>query len=368
MLSVRSDVKSEVVSKNPSMLLMELTNKPAGLCDRFVKEMSAIKVQHEAKYTEMSSDAVKLCFYEFDHHVNQSVEQFVKLEIAGNTHEEKAFYQKKYLELCGFLWSKYDSLTSASVADQELKNSIGMLLHKTNMNRRDDLPSRSMAAMQGCVAYYKSLHPVSESLEYVNALYDLRQTLKSPASPDYLVESGRELIRQVEAQKNVSSENVAYCTRVIKETHKLIAPAAGASPDFNAYKALANEAPGKPKYWKAVTGAMLRVAGVVAFLGLIGLSLFAIIATGGAATAFSILGIKAALAIPVYLGIGVGSHLGSAMYASGKRQGLSQSMVDYNSAAEKYSESPQVLFRVNRAPVQTVPLVDGSCTVKVVKK
>ncbi len=315
-----------------------LQHSPRKECEKFIQQITAIKTMHNSEFPDANSDVMSRCFDEIDRSCQQfNHDSFLCYQID--------YYQKKYLELCGMVWSLHDELTAYGCSQRQeklLADTLLEILKEKKIQRNQDLPGR-MRTGKSCIDYYKALNPKT-SQEYTSALYALQITLRNPLVSDELQAHCNYLIKEIEAVRSECGENTAYCASILRETNQLVKSAVSGTPDYAKYAALADNAPGKPSTWRKVVGAMLVIAGFVAFAAFLGASIALSVATYGAAAPLLALGITEAVAAYGTLGAIGGIVLGVGVLAGAERKGLSRTMADCHNAAQRNHTCAQSFF------------------------
>jgi hypothetical protein len=328
------------------MLNFALHHSPRKECEKFIQQITAVKAMHNSEFPDAASDAIARCFYEID----KSCQQFSNDSFAGY---QISYYQKKYLELCGLLWSMHDALTSYGCLQRQekvLADTLLEILREKKIQRNQDLPG-CIRTGKSCIDYYNNLHPKT-SQEYMNALYALQMTLRNSLVSDELQAHCNYLMKEIEVARNECGENTAYCASILKETSQLVKSSVCGVPDFAKYATLADNAPGKPSTWKKVVGAMLAVAGVVAFAAFLAISIALSVVSYGAAIPLLALGITEAVAAYGILGALGGTTLAVGFLSSAERKGLSRTMADCHNAAQRNHACAQSFFDKTKSKIK----------------
>ncbi len=310
-----------------------LQNHPLAMCEKFHNRILVLKKKYEDRYPEIQSDPVEICLYELE----DRVKKILHIDESIEGKPDNKIYQAKYLELCGFLWRMYDSfceLRELTEIEKNLADEIFAILQDMHFSRDDDLPNEMATGKKSLVLYKSKNNDTGISTlaevqikKYNDAKVELETALQSsPLTTDLIRSTGDKLVKAIELQKDT---DIRFSTTVLKDTKKLITPNEDTPQVFDKYLELTNKASGKPSAWKKIAGLMLGLAGAA----IIGLSIYALFATGGLAAPVSLWGIKwgASLAVCAYTYL-VGLPtlaFGEYAFLKGTRHGLSNNMYQY---------------------------------------
>lgn len=320
---------------------------PGKLLTELASEIEILKLKYETQSSSSDLSAIKSYLYDLE---NKTLFR----SAAKNQHD----LQEKYLELCGLLWTIKDSLeklNQKSKEEQDFENAISDIMKRRNIKKQYHLPD-TIRVNGNCLELYRTLHPVKESKEYIDALTDLKNVLKKYHIPDAIFFSGLTLINQIDHHKSLNNtkENLAYCIKVLKKTKQLIQPDPGTVSDFTGYLTLANQAPGNPKPWKSTLGTMLTMA---CLLALLTCAISSMVLTGGLSTPLILLGVTSTASSFTGTGLIIGMVLGAKLYSSGQASSVSKSMRDCYAAVKN---SPGFFKAPEKNKLTSIPKGDKS--------
>ncbi len=309
-------------------LISELQVAPFRLMNNLREDINALARKHINNRQEVKSQSIRRCLYDLLFKTRLNDTEFDNLDrITENS-------QKKYFYFCELLWTTYDSLNQMSnktAEEKKLAEEIHAILIQHNIKKQ-----------------YQLLNQISvkEPEEYINAMFDLWNSLNQPHIPDTIYCAGIGLIEEIEKHKNASPRDTRYCATILKETNHLINSPSGTMPDFTRYSTLASNAPGNPSRWRQVIGGMLCV---VSALALLALSIAGCLATGGIIAPL-IASCLASSLIP--FGLFASLIAGARLLASGNRSGISRAMSAYSDSVITHSQATPGFFKPS---LQIVP-------------
>lgn len=325
-----------------------LTNNPQHMLNFFAGSVRSVINNFEEKYPSGQSDATRICLRA----LTAKMASLKLEELEGVMAEDRIRdARKKFLQLCALLWA-VDSyffdikrIQQLTLQEQKLANRFSIFLQEMHIDYEEGLPDeKSNLTCAGLNIV------INTDLDRLRAMEQKAyETTLEKLSDNHLDESphidperkaqAKKIRDLIELDMQSSRPDIKYNTTLLKKTVELIQPGGATLENIAKYCRLAEKAPGRPSYKRALLGAAIGLAG----LALIGLSVFAAIATMGGLTPVTLLGFKfgasLTMAAATY-GVGIGGcSVGAWGLFGGLRKGVSKNMMELNQIIDEQGRS-----------------------------